>query len=618
MLLTPAGYPANGMDRIMLLAIWANYLQENSNGGIIIAGIGKPTFPINIFAAKIAENYWKDFFLKSKKERSLVNSSKNQVFSHSLNSAIGYGDPQGDVEARIKMASGLTRWYSNAHPIKINAGHILFTIGGAGALRVIFNFFNKKYPQSKIITAFPYYSLYAGLWGEDNFQPIHVMNNPGYRLTAKSFHDSLEQASRLPGGKSQISAFLMCDPNNPLGTMIDKHELSEIAKILKANSHLFIILDEAYAEMSYEPNKHLSFLSIDPDLQDRIILIRSATKALSAAGERMGVIVTSNSYLMGEFIQENINLCGHTPRSLQHAFAGAMDKLDESELAALKNYYKPKVDYVWNRLNEMGAAMPDKDYRIEGTFYVLGNFEDLLGMDLPVATKKVLNKTGEIKTDEDIVYYLLFKHQVMVAPISYFGIRNKAYLRITCSCDEMLLKQLMDRLEICLKEARKIKQEKILNLLNNALNELLLLDLRKYNAIHLKMNTLLRTQGPLEKSTALNLKDSNLLLSKLLLASQRFLFGLSEKRRLETIIKLQSHCRVFLAKKHIISLQKEMDKKWFFFINSLAPNSINAKTYLCNMPRSERTGITLWKEYLKNPNTAKGMEMRNISAINRK
>lgn len=62
MLLTPDGKPAGNTDRIMLLAMWANFLSSQPTTLTIIkAGIGKPTFPLSDSAAAAGSQYWSSY-----------------------------------------------------------------------------------------------------------------------------------------------------------------------------------------------------------------------------------------------------------------------------------------------------------------------------------------------------------------------------------------------------------------------------------------------------------------------------------------------------------------------------------------------------------------------------
>lgn len=616
MLLTPTGKPAGKTDRIMLLAIWARYLREKMQRGqelkcppIITAGLGRPTFPVNEYAAKAAQNYWSALWSKSQEARHLLNGDsfgiKNQNDKIAkMEAVINYGDPKGDEDARLKMAEALTRWYNDR--VTIKADDVLFIVGGVAGLHIVSKVINGKFPNGVILTPFPHYSLYTGAHGENNLYPIPVMQEKGYRLTAKLFAASLEKAiSSAKQNNTVVSAFLLCDPNNPLGTTIDQKELQKIAEILRNYPDIFIILDEAYAEMRLYDNNCLSLLTIAPDLKDRIILIRSATKALSAAGERMAVIVTFNASLMGSLLEENINIYGHAPRSLQHAFAEAMDKLDAIELAQLNRYYREQTEYVAKRLTTMGAAMPDPNYRVTGTFYVVGDFSDLIGLDLPEETARALNKRGKIQTDEDIAYYLLFNDGVMIAPLSYFGPYMRglpdqsAYMRITCSGGPEELKTLMDRLENRLVVARKIKQSNFESVIGLILKDILIANKKvEHDIIADRLKKILTYQANPNNITAARLKESNFQLKELLSDTQQ-VFAKLFPDKVVAATKIQSWWRGLQARKETRQWYFHLESEWQTFVNQVASDSGEVQKFLLALPVSKRAELIQWKKHLQ-------------------
>lgn len=403
-MLTPDGKRADHIPKIILLTLWSKQLIEedvkranNIDKQVFISvERDRSAFPMSVDATKSMVKQWSQHWAKSQEARRLLRSPKiNKVQELTiLQAAVDYGNPQGDIESRDKMAKALTSWYNGK--VDIKAKHLLFTVGGAGALRVIFDVLNQQNPHGKIVTPVPYYSLYGAMGRQARIHPIPVMHERGYRLTAKAFLASLEKLFS-ENKNPEISTFLFCDPNNPLGTFIEEGEWLKIAEILRQFPKIPIILDEAYAEMRMDGKKHVSLLQIAPDLKKRIILMRSATKALSAAGERMAVIVDFDEDRMPRLLETNINICGHAPRSLQLAFAEAMDKLDENELSQLTDFYRPKVEYISKRLELMGAAMPDADYKSNGAFYVLADLSDLRGLELHPDSKRALGKTEKFK-----------------------------------------------------------------------------------------------------------------------------------------------------------------------------------------------------------------------------
>ncbi|KTD00455.1 pyridoxal phosphate-dependent aminotransferase [Fluoribacter gormanii] len=507
-MLTPDGHCANKIEKVMLLALWANTLRDeiqaqglSETKKLIFAGLGKPTYPINSHTIASYLAYWQ-------KLDDLTNKWKVDPHLVEEDIAIDYGDPRGDYAPRELMADIMSRWYGT----EVRAHNVLFTVGGIGALRVLFETFNTHYedvPGYRIITPFPYYSAYSNN-PSHCLHPIHVMDEPGYKLTARATEQSIKEAYSLAEmDHGWPKAILICNPSNPLGNIIDEDELRKIADVLRQYPDLYIIFDEAYTEMSFSDMP--SFLKIAPDLKERVIVLRSATKALSAAGERMAVLLVFESSLMNEMLNKNISYFIHAPRSAQAAYAQTMANFGTEEKNNIAAFYKKKVDYVVARLKAMGAAMPDPLYQVEATFYVLADFSDMFGLPLPNDAARVLQRSGLVKTDEELAYYLLFEDNLMITPLSYFGLsKQDGFMRITCSGRENELQDLMDRLERRLFQSRKNKRDFLLEQINHMLPELAKIDTHLFDLICQKLQA-----GNAEEDTCLNLKSKNQVIAKI-------------------------------------------------------------------------------------------------------
>lgn len=571
-MLTPDGVSASKMDKIMLLSVWAKFLGKKSDTKpMIYAGMGKPTYPLHPYTAKYLATYWNEH----------------------AGEAINYGDPQGDLEAREVMSKAMTSWYKT----EINEKDILFTVGGAGALHSIFAALKSYYsdtPNFRVITPFPYYTLYAD--NDLRLHPIQVMNETGYRLNAASIMNSISSANKLAKKDSGYPRMLLlCDPNNPLGSILGESELKKIAQVLRKNPKLNIILDEAYAEMVLDGTQHVSLLSVAPDLKKRIIIMRSATKGLSAAGERMAITIAFNKQIMNMILEHSIRNYGHAPRSLQMAYAKTMEHFSETQRMEINKYYRQKVEYVQSRLCKMNAMLPDSEYHIEATFYILGDFSELFGDHLSKDACLTLEKYGVIASDEDIAYSFLFNDSVMVAPASYYGIdKKKGYLRITCSADMDELQVLMDRMETRLRTARL----KHLNYLKQAINEQLiqLETINHQQASEFSKSTLLLVSN-IQEMAALKQKNSELkqiLLTIKCLINQETVDGQIKSAKL-----IQSSYRAYRAKKNAAQMSKAKDDEWRGFVHRVSPQPSTVRTYLEQLNDAQRLELAPWKESLK-------------------
>jgi len=584
---TPKGQSAGKIDRIMLLAMWTKFLRSKRDGDlnnnskiasqeIISAGMGKPELPINKYTSMFMKDYWEKI----------------------SSSAIDYGDPQGDLEPRKLMAEAMSRWYETY----VDPNNILFTVGGAGALQGIFatlkTLHQETTPNFRIITPFPYYTLYGDY--DNHLHPIDVMKNPGYKLTAESLQVSINQAYDLAiEDHGYPKVILLCDPNNPLSTVLGKKELEKIADILRKYPDIHIILDEAYAEMCLDGNKHISLLTAAPDLKDRIIIMRSATKALSAAGERMAITIAFNEQIMAMLLQKNISNYGHAPRSLQMAYATTMSKFTLEEQKNIVNFYRPKLEYVKRRLIEMGANMPDPHYNPEGTFYILGDFSDLLGEPLPESTFCALNKKGQITTDEDITYSLLFEDSVMIAPLSYFGMpKNKGYMRITCSGTDKELEKLMTRLEKRLTIARNNIKDAYLNEIHEKLTILININKNLHHDILDEINDIIDPN----KTSSIDIKKQNEKLGHALSAVELFINQSTTAGQEKAATVIQANFRGHLARKETKLKINAQNAEWYQFVDQIAPNPSKIRSDLINFSLTERLEFTPWKKHISNLN----------------
>lgn len=439
----PNGMSAKNSDPVVLMNIWAHHLEKRSTTQrkMIFAGMGKPGYILNEDIAHAAMNYWESSIDHIAHDRSVIDehSKKAHATTYSLLSPIDYGLPGGDDKAKGLMAKALTNWYE----IAIDPEEVIFSVGGIAALRMIFRMVHEQKAAGKIITPLPYYPFYNNPIHQNTLLCIDLLNEPGYRLTADALNRCLQRVTDM----DTISAFLFCDPCNPLGFTVGREEWKKIAVILQSTpDNIPIIVDEAYAELVFA-SKHISLLTVAPELKKRLIVLRSATKGFSASGERMAIMLCFNESWREELLNETMLTYLHAPISTQAAYAHAMYEFTEEKRKNLSRYYETQVAFVKERLNTMRIALPDTHYIIDGTFYILADLSALLGEPIPTAAEQALGKKGRATTDVDICYSLLFEKQIMVCPLSFFGVDpQRGYVRITCSYGISVLKELLDRL----------------------------------------------------------------------------------------------------------------------------------------------------------------------------
>ena len=158
-------------------------------------------------------------------------------------------------------------------------GEIVVTCGSTEAMMAAM--MTVANPGDKVIVFSPFYENYGADAILSGAEPIYVpLYPPEFNFSA----DELEAAFR-----QHPKALILCNPSNPCGKVFTYEELKLIAD-LAVKYDTFVITDEVYEHIVYEPNKHVYFASL-PGMWERTISCSSLSKTYSITGWRLGYII---------------------------------------------------------------------------------------------------------------------------------------------------------------------------------------------------------------------------------------------------------------------------------------------------------------------------------------
>lgn len=136
-------------------------------------------------------------------------------------------------------------------------------------------------PGDRVIVFSPFYENYGADAILSGAEPIYV---PLYPPEFNFNPDELEAAF-----KQHPKALNLCNPSNPCGKVFTLDELKLIADLAEKYD-TFVITDEVYEHIVYEPHKHIYFASL-PNMWERTISCSSLSKTYSITGWRLGYII---------------------------------------------------------------------------------------------------------------------------------------------------------------------------------------------------------------------------------------------------------------------------------------------------------------------------------------
>lgn len=184
--------------------------------------------------------------------------------------------------------------------------------------------------------------------------PLRLRVDDGFHLPpASRFEDLLTDRTR---------AVLLCNPNNPTGTVYSREELEEVARFCRAHA-LFLISDEVYREFVYDGARAMSALELE-GYEDLVAVCDSLSKRYSACGIRLGTFITRNPSLYASALKMAQGRLS-APGIAQQAAVGVRE-LGESYVRGIVDEYGRRRDLLYEGL----STLPGVYFRRpEGAFY---------------------------------------------------------------------------------------------------------------------------------------------------------------------------------------------------------------------------------------------------------
>jgi aspartate aminotransferase len=273
--------------------------------------------------------------------------------------------------------------------------HFLITVGASEAL--VFLFMTCCDPGDEVIVFDPTYANYLGFAAIAGVRLVPVLSSleNNFALPARG---EIEQEIT-----DRTRAILLCNPNNPTGTVYGREELSFLHELCEERN-LFLIVDETYREFVYDEIQPLSILHLVPNSR-RVIVVDSLSKRFSLCGARIGCLLTCNEEVLAMTLKiAQARLAA--PTIDQFASAYMLERIQDDYLENARKEFQSRRDTLYNSLK----GIPDVAvHKPKGAFYNIAR--------LPVSNA------------EDFAAFLLadfsYKNQTtFIAPASGFYIQS--------------------------------------------------------------------------------------------------------------------------------------------------------------------------------------------------
>ena len=238
--------------------------------------------------------------------------------------------------------------------------HLVVTCGSTEAMMVAM--MTACNPGDRVVVFSPFYENYAADAILSGAQPVFVpLRPPDFGFD----RDELAAAFR----QHQPRAIIVCNPSNPTGKVFSADELRFILELAE-QFDAFVITDEPYEHIVFEPNSHVHAAAL-PEAGDRVIVCNSLSKTYSITGWRLGYVQASPGVIeQARKVHDFLTVGAAAP--LQEAAVAGLE-LPLSYYSELRSGYASKRRLFLDLLRETGLPFTEP----QGAYYVLLDISSL-------------------------------------------------------------------------------------------------------------------------------------------------------------------------------------------------------------------------------------------------
>ena len=282
------------------------------------------------------------------------------------------------------------RQYYRRLGLELGADEILATTGGSEA--ILFAFIACANAGDEALVVEPFYTNYLAFAAMAGLRlvPLRARAEDGFHLPP------IEEWKRALTPRTRL--VLLCNPNNPTGTVYRREEVEAIAHFCREHD-LFLVADEVYRELVYDGGAATSVLGLR-GYEETAVVVDSLSKRYSACGIRLGCLATRNREVYGAALRMAQGRL--SPPGLAQLVALGATELGPEYVTGMVREYESRRDVLFSGLSRIPGVFLRKP---EGAFYFVAR--------LPI-------DDGDDFASWLLTDYALDGQTVMVAPAAGF------------------------------------------------------------------------------------------------------------------------------------------------------------------------------------------------------
>ncbi|MBX7230318.1 MAG: pyridoxal phosphate-dependent aminotransferase [Burkholderiaceae bacterium] len=228
---------------------------------------------------------------------------------------------------------------------------------------------------------------------------------------------------------SKTRAIFLCNPNNPLGKIIQKEHLETIIDIAK-EYNLWIVSDEIWSDIFFE-KPCISIRSSVLSHYERVLIVSGLSKNFALAGHRVGYVIAPDELTFNQIYQASEHATTAFGISVLAQVIGmtALTQCDDW-LKAFQNHLSKMRKLTFEFIEEIP--------------FFKNNFPDATYLAFPQL------KNTELNSEEMVAKILKTAHVALIpGGVNWFESQSEGHIRICYSTSEAILTEAFERIKSC-------------------------------------------------------------------------------------------------------------------------------------------------------------------------
>ena len=332
---------------------------------------------------------------------------------------VKYTPVPGIPELRDAVAGYFNRFYQ----VKPEREEVMVSNGGKHCLYNLFQCLLD--PGDEVLILAPYWVSYPAMVQLAQGMPVFVP-----AAAEDNFLVSVDKLDRAVTDRTR--AIIINTPSNPTGCHYTQEQLNELADWARSKD-IFIISDEIYDQLVYEPARPASLAGFWAENKDRAAIVNGLSKSMAMTGWRVGFCLAHRDLIkaMIKFQgQSTSNICSIAQKGAVAALTGSFEPVE-----VMKQSFVKRRDLALEIVRSWpGVVCPKPD----GAFYI---FPDVSAI-----------YNDEVKNSVELCQKILEEVEVALVPGAAFG--DDRCIRISYALDGETLTDALNRVGEVIKSLR--------------------------------------------------------------------------------------------------------------------------------------------------------------------